>query len=68
MARAAEIYAEADANGDGVLDASEYETYMRLNNAEAEREGTWADTREGRAAQSYALANQINPEREGCSM
>ena len=39
MAKAAEIFGQADANGDGVLDAAEYETYMQLNNAEADREG-----------------------------
>ena len=57
MAKAAEIFGQADANGDGVLDVAEYETYMQLNNAEAEREGTWKDERPGRAAQVYALAN-----------
>ena len=68
MAKAAEIFGQADVNGDGVLDAAEYETYMQLNNAEADREGQWKDERPGRAAQGYALGNMINPEREGISM
>ena len=68
MAKAAEIFAQADANGDGVLDAAEYEEYQRLNNEEAAREGNWSDDRPGRAAQSYAIMNQVNPERDGCSM
>ena len=51
-----------------MLDEAEYAAYMQLNNAEADREGTWKDERPGRAAASYALSNQINPDRDGCSM
>ena len=68
MARAVEIYNQADANGDGVLDTAEFEVYQQLNNEEAAREGQWSDDRPGRAAQSYAIINQVNPDREGCSL
>ena len=57
MAKAAEIFTTADANGDGILDAAEFETYMQLNNAEADREGVWKDERPGRAAVVFAIAN-----------
>ena len=67
MARATEIFSGADANGDGVLDAAEYEAYTQLNNEEAAREGRWYDTREGQCEAMYNLINQVNPDREGAT-
>ena len=67
MARATEIFSGADSNGDGVLDAAEYEAYTQLNNEEAAREGRWYDTREGQCQAMYNLINQVNPDREGAT-
>ena len=67
-ARAAEIFGEADVNGDGVLNAAEYETFRQLEDADAELEGKWIDERPGHSAKIYAIANKINPNREGVSL
>ena len=65
MARQTELFNQADANNDGVLDAAEYETYYSSNDADKTAKGEWTDPREGRGAAQYALANQINPAQEG---
>ena len=67
MARQNELFTQADANADGVLDAAEYETYYNSNNAEKTAKGEWVDPREDRAATQYAIVNRINAAREGVS-
>ena len=67
MARQNEIYTQADANGDGLLDAEEYKTYYDLNKAEKTAEGSWVDPREDRATTQYTVINRINSDQEGVS-
>ena len=57
----------ANNKADGILDAEEMEHYIVLNNLENRRLGLWVDDRPHRAATQFALANQINPKREGVS-
>ena len=65
MARQNELFTQADANADGVLDAAEYATYFNSNNADKTAKGEWIDTREDRAATQYALINRINAAQDG---
>ena len=45
MARQFELFTQADANADGVLDAAEYATYYNSSNAEKRARGEWVDPR-----------------------
>ena len=51
------FFAQADANNDGVLDAAEYETVVRLGNEYGVSDGQWVDTRPDKAAIMYGLVN-----------
>ena len=57
MTRYTQMFAEADANNDGVLDAAEYATVVRLGNEFGVSDGQWVDTRPEKAEILYNLVN-----------
>ena len=68
MAKLGEAFTQADANGDGLLNAEEYLTFQTLmQNAAAER-GDFVDRRDGYPAKWFALANRVNGETDGATM
>ena len=68
MARVNTIFAEADADGDQILNAAEWEVFHRKSDEDKAAEGSFVDNREGRGAAKYALLNRINPDVEGVTM
>ena len=68
MAEYAKMFADADANGDGVLDEAEYRTFCAAGVAKGRSEGHYVDDSEEKFARSYALANRVTPGVDGVSM
>ena len=65
MANMKADYDAADANGDGILDAAESNTFIEKMDERDRAEGRWADTTEAQKAGLYAISNAINGDREG---
>ena len=68
MGEYAKMFADADANGDGVLDLAEFQAFSRAGVAKGRSEGHFVDDSEEKMARSYAIANQITPGVDGVSM
>ena len=68
MAEYAKMFADADANGDGVLDEAEFRAFTTAGVVKGRSEGHFVDDSEEKLARSYALANRMTPGVEGVSM
>ena len=68
MAEYAKMFADADANGDGVLDEAEYRAWMAAAAVKARSEGHYVDDSEAKIVRSFAIGNRVTPGVEGMSM
>ena len=68
MAEYTKMFADADANGDGVLDEAEYRNWMAAATAKGRSEGHYVDDSEEKLQRTWALANRVTPGVEGISM
>ena len=67
MAQYNEWWAQADANGDGLLNKEEWLAFRAAQMATRKAEGHFAEVREGANEAAYELLNEISPDRDGIS-
>ena len=62
------MFSDADANGDGTLDATEWAVFHQKSNEMKVAEGNYVDDRPDRCQTKYTTLNLINPAQEGVTM
>ena len=67
MAEASADFAEADANGDGVLDLAEYTTFHNKQIATWRERGHFVDAREDQIGITFQILDEYNTETQGIS-
>ena len=68
MTQVNQMFTDADTNGDGVLDRSEWGVFHQKSNEMKVAEGNYVDDRADREQTKYAVLNLINPAQEGVTM
>ena len=68
MTQVNQMFTDADTNGDGILDRSEWAVFHQKSNEMKVAEGNYVDDRADREQTKYAVLNLINPAQEGVTM